>query len=76
MHGGEVVWHDFIAGYQKRALYQALDALPIDLNIEHQRQLRLTLQGYFEPIVDSREGDISQPVSKLIWRHIVLLPIG
>ncbi|HIF9331823.1 TPA: selenocysteine-specific translation elongation factor [Photobacterium damselae] len=57
MHGGEVVWHDFIAGHQKRALYQALDALPVDLNIEHQRQLRLTLQGYFEPIVDSSEGE-------------------
>ncbi|WP_025820120.1 selenocysteine-specific translation elongation factor [Shewanella marina] len=47
-HGAEVVWTEYIFGYQKRRLYEVLDHLPKLLAPQSQRQMLLALQGYFE----------------------------
>ena len=47
-HGAEVVWTDYIFGYQKRRLYNVLNNLPQQLQPQSQRQMLLVLQGYFE----------------------------
>ncbi|MGF1860328.1 SelB C-terminal domain-containing protein [Photobacterium profundum] len=57
LHGGEVVWCDFIPSGRKRQIYDELDQLPAVLNPELKFQILLNLQGYFDT---SKIGNIKE----------------
>lgn len=57
LHGGEVVWCDFIPSGRKRRIYDELDQLPAVLTPAFKYQLLLNLQGYFDT---SKVGTIKE----------------
>ena len=46
LHSAEVVWTDDIAPQHKKALYSKLAALPLQITLDDQTHLALSLQGY------------------------------